>query len=324
MDILPPIAVATLALFAGLVWVLFRATPPKSPPVNDGFIIRRIETGTRKLVDNVLSGEYHTIFKGAGIEFDESRLYQPGDDVRAMDWNVTARTGEPHVKRFREEREQTLILLVDLSASGSFGSGARFKVETAARLAAALAFSAIKNNDKVGLIAFTDRIELFVPPKKGKRHVMRLIRDILSFVPAGKGTDIGAALLFLNRVVKKRAIVFALSDFIDEGFDAPMKVVAKRHDVVAIRIVDPREETVAAGGGLVALEDAEKGIGAVVNLSSPATGVAVSRAADLRRTVLTKTFAAAGVDQVVVEADGDFVGPIIRFFKAREKRRRFG
>ncbi len=318
------LVVVTAVLFLPLLWrALSRPTTPPVPASVGDAPLREIEIAARRAVDEVLSGEYHTIFKGTGIEFDESRLYQPGDDVRAMDWNVTARTGEAHVKLFREERELSIILLVDLSASGSFGSGERFKVEEAARLAAAIAFSAIRNGDKVGLVAFTDRVERYVPPKKGKKHVLRLIHDILHAEPEGKGTDLAGALRYLDRVAKKRGIVFIISDFVAENFDTPLKRIARRHDVIAVRVTDPVESAPPAAG-LIALEDAETGEKGVVDLSDAATRKGIASAAALRDVGLQKMFAAAGVDQVVVTADGDPVASLSRFFKTRERRRRFG
>ncbi len=209
--------------------------------------IRTIQIYTSKAVNDVLAGEYESVFKGRGMEFDEVREYQPGDDIRTIDWNVTARTGHPYVKQFVEERELTVFFLVDLSASGAFGSGQRLKNEVAAELCALLAFSAIKNNDKVGLIAFTDTVELFIPPKKGTTHVLRLIREILSFSPERGGTNIAASLHFFGRITHKRSVAFLVSDFIDQDFFSPMRIIARRHDLIAVSITDPRETGAARG-----------------------------------------------------------------------------
>src|SRR6185369_3857700 len=204
--------------------------------------IRRLQLKARRAVENLLGGEYHSIFKGTGIAFEEVREYQPGDDIRAIDWNVTARMGHPFVKRFIEERERTVVLAVDCSGSLRFGTGSRQKREVAAELAAVLAFSAVSNNDRVGLIAFTDRVEKFIPPRKGTRHVLRLIRDVLFYQPQHRGTSVQQALDYLNRVVHRRVIVFLLSDFLDRGYQKSLKRTGRRHDLVAVRITDPREE----------------------------------------------------------------------------------
>nr|NIP98064.1 DUF58 domain-containing protein [Akkermansiaceae bacterium] len=220
--------------------------------------IRYIQIYTSKAVNDLLAGEYHSVFKGQGMEFEEVREYQPGDDVRSIDWNVTARMGEPYVKRFREERELTVLFAVDLSASGDFGSTDKLKNEAAAEICALLAFSAIKNNDKVGLVVFTDTVELFVPPAKGTSHVLRLIRDLLGFKPRQACTDIAAAVDYLGKVAQKRAVVFLVSDFLESGFERALRTVGKRHDVIAVSITDPVEVKMP-NVGLVELEDAETG-----------------------------------------------------------------
>src|SRR5437660_9009596 len=220
--------------------------------------IRRLQLKARRAVEDLLGGEYHSVFKGTGISFEEVREYQPGDDVRAIDWNVTARMGHPFIKRFVEERELTVVLAVDCSGSNQFGTRYQQKREVAAELAAVLAFSAISNNDRVGLVQFTDRVEHFVPPRKGTRHVLRLIRDVLFFQPERRGTSLCEGLDFLNRVMRRRVIVFLMSDFLDEGFERVYKRAGRRHDLVAVRITDPREE-VLPSVGLVQLEDAETG-----------------------------------------------------------------
>lgn len=285
--------------------------------------IREIEIRTRKIVDNVFSGEYHTIFKGLGMEFSEVRQYQPGDDIRTMDWNVTARAGEPYVKVFREERELTLMLVVDVSASGAFGSHDSFKVEIAAELSAALAFSAIKNNDKVGLLAFTDRIERYIEPRKGRAHVLRLIRDIMFHQPEGFKGGIGPALEYLHRTQKKKAIVFLISDFIDEGFERQLTVTGKKHDLIAVRLDDPRER-VLPNVGRMALSDAETGEIVVVNTSDYAVRTEYEQKQKKRRDRLEKIFRSSGVDQILIECEKPYYEPMIRFFRERERRRRFG
>ena len=233
--------------------------------------IRYIQIYTSKAVNDVLAGEYHSVFKGQGMEFDEVRAYQPGDDIRTIDWNVTARTGHPYVKRYVEEREITVFFLVDLSASGSFGSREKLKNEIAAEFCALLAFSAIKNNDKVGLIVFTDVIELFIPPAKGTSHVLRLIRELLYFDPGKKreraGTDIALALDYLGRVLHKRGVVFLVSDFLDQDFEKPLGVLARRHDLIGVTVSDPRESALP-DVGLLEIQDAETGATVLVDTGS--------------------------------------------------------
>src|SRR5687768_14790528 len=220
--------------------------------------VRRIEISTRGLVNEVFSGEYHSVFKGRGMSFAEVREYQYGDDIRSIDWNVTARTGSPFVKVFEEERELTVMLLVDVSASGDFGTRGKLKSQVAVEICALLAFSAIKNNDKVGLIIFSDHVEEFVPPRKGRRHVLRVLRELLYHRPEGRGTDIGAALEYLAHVQRKRAVAFLVSDFRDQGFDGALAVAGRRHDLVAVRIGDDREQELPPLG-FVQLEDPESG-----------------------------------------------------------------
>ncbi|MBI5816000.1 MAG: DUF58 domain-containing protein [Nitrospinae bacterium] len=285
--------------------------------------IRQIEISARKAVTSILSGEYHSIFKGMGMEFAESRPYQPGDDIRTMDWNVTARAGSPFVKTFREERELTLMLIADLSASGHFGSKSKFKAETAAELCATLAFSALRNSDKVGLIAFTNEVELYVAPRKGRSHALRMIRDILFFKPKGKGTDIAGALKYLNRVTCKRTIAFIVSDFAAPDFSRELKATSRKHDLVAVRVTDPREEKLE-DVGLIALEDAETGETVILDTSDAVLSEKYEKSRRDEAGRLAKMFAAAKVDQISVGADKDFIGPLVKFFKARERKRRFG
>jgi uncharacterized protein (DUF58 family) len=281
--------------------------------------IRILQITTRKVVNDILAGGYTSVFKGRGIEFDEVREYMPGDDVRTIDWNVTARTGRPYVKRYVEERELTVIFLVDLSASGAFGSIHKLKNEIAAEFCALLSFSAVKNNDKVGLIVFTDRVELYVPPKKGTTHVLRLIRDLLNFKPKAAKTDLAGALDYLGKVSKKRAVVFLVSDFQAEGFERPMRIVSKRHDLIAVPIVDPREVRLP-NVGLIELEDAETGEMILVDTSNAAVRKRYERLGRERSERFRELFASMGVDQIEVMTDRDYVPKLVSFFRARERR----
>jgi len=281
--------------------------------------VRRIEISTRGLVNEVFSGEYHSVFKGRVMTFSEVREYQYGDDIRAIDWNVTARTGTPFVKVYEEERELTVVLLVDVSASGAFGSRERMKKELAVELSAVLAFSAIKNNDKIGLILFSDRVEKFVPPRKGRRHVLRVLRELLFHRPQGRGTDIGAALEYLSRVIPRRAVVFLVSDFMGSGFSSPLAVVGKRHDLVAIRIGDEREQELPALG-LVEMEDPETGDRLVVNTSDPGFREAFRDRSQRRLADLDRDFRRCKVDVVDVETGRPYVEPLMRFFRERARR----
>lgn len=283
--------------------------------------IRRIEITTRKLVDDSFAGEYQSVFKGRGMEFDEVRQYHPGDDVRSIDWNVTARTGEPYVKSYIEERELTVMLLVDVSGSGEFGSRNRFKRELAVELAAVMAFSATTNNDKVGLLLFTDRVESLVPPRKGRSHVLRMVRDLLLFQPEGAGTDITLALNTIHRMLKRRSIVFLISDFLadPEFYRQAMLVANRRHDVVAFDLSDPLERQIA-NVGVIEMEDAESGQLRRVDTGNPAWqrefSDRVSRLEEGKRDVLT----AAGVDRVSVSTEKDYVAEVGAFFRTRLQR----
>ena len=281
--------------------------------------IRYIEIRTRRLVNDLFSGEYHSTFKGQGMEFEEVREYQPGDDIRLIDWNVTARTGFPHVKKFREERELSVVLLVDASSSGRFGTRDRFKSEVAAELCALLAFSAIKNNDKVGLIIFTDRIEKFVPPKKGRSHVLRLIREILYFRPQGVGTDIGLALEYLTKVIKRKSVVFLVSDFFFEGYSKPLQLANKKHDVIAMKISDPRER-VFENVGLIELEDAETGEVVLINTGSKEFRREFEARADEDLQNLKRSFKLVNMDFINIQTDQSYIAPLVSFFNMREKR----
>ena len=281
--------------------------------------IRRIEIHTKRLVNDLFSGEYHSTFKGQGMEFEEVRQYEPGDDIRLIDWNVTARTGFPYIKKFKEERELSVVLLVDASSSGRFGTRDRFKSETAAELCALLAFSAIKNNDKVGLIIFTDQIEKFVPPQKGRGHVLRLIREVLYFKPVGTGTDIGAALEFFSKVIKRKSVVFLVSDFMSEGFEKPLQIASNKHDIIAMKITDPRE-TKFANVGLLELEDAETGEIFMVDTSSRQFRREFAAQAEEDIARLKKDFQRINLDFINIQTDQSYIMPLINFFKNRGKR----
>jgi uncharacterized protein (DUF58 family) len=281
--------------------------------------VRKIQIRTSHLVSDLFAGQYQSVFKGRGMEFAEVRLYQPGDDVRTIDWNVTARTGVPHVKRFAEERELTVMLLVDASASTLFGSVRQTKQALAAELGALLAFSAITNNDKVGLVMFSDRIELALPPRKGNRHVLRVIRDILSLSPAGRGTDLAAALEHLRHVTKRRCVVFVISDFLTPGWKRALRIASRRHDVIAVALEDPRESEMP-DVGLVELEEAETGERYVVDTSDARVRASLVREATQARAERDRTLRSADVDTIVVSTDRPYTQAILRFFRMRERR----
>jgi uncharacterized protein (DUF58 family) len=283
--------------------------------------IRRLHIRARRAVEDLVGGEYHSVFKGMGIAFEEVREYQPGDDIRSIDWNVTARMGHPFIKRFIEERELTVMLLIDASGSQHFGTQLQQKREVIAELAAVLAFSAISNNDKVGLLAFTDRVERFVPPRKGSRHVLRLIRDILFFQPTHRRTTLSEAFDFLHRILHRRAIVFLLSDFLDKGFERSFKRTARHHDLIAIRIADPREHELPAAG-LVELEDAETGERLLLDTASHRVREAYARAAQERRQALQRLARSCRADLIEVSTDGSHLDALVRFFRLREHRLR--
>ena len=283
--------------------------------------IRYIQIYTSKAVNDSLAGEYESVFKGRGMEFDEVRKYQVGDEIRSIDWNVTARMGEPFVKRYVEERELTVIVLVDLSASGTFGSTHQIKNEVAAELCALLAFSAIKNNDKVGLIVFTDCVELFVPPAKGTTHVLRLVRELLDFTPRQTKTDISAGLEYLGRVTNKKSVIFLVSDFIGEGFEHQLRVLGKRHDLIAVSITDPREVKMP-NIGLIALEDAETGEQILMDTGSSAIRKEYRRLGAARQGRLRDLFRSMDIDQIEVFTNRDYVLDLVRFFRTRGRRSR--
>ena len=281
--------------------------------------VRQIEISTRGLVNEVFSGEYHSVFKGRGMTFSEVREYQYGDDIRSIDWNVTARTGSPFVKIFEEERELTVVLVVDVSASGNFGTRERLKGEVAVELSAVLAFSAIKNNDKIGLILFSDRIEKFVPPRKGRRHVLRVLRELLYHRPEGRGTDIAGALEYLSRVVPRRAVVFLVSDFLGKDFTRPLSVAGKRHDLIAVRMGDIRE-TELPSIGMLEVEDPETGERFVVNTSNQAFLDAFRERAKKTREEMDREFRRSKVDVIDIETGSPYVKPLMRFFQKRMRR----
>lgn len=283
--------------------------------------IRRLHIRARRAVEDLLGGEYRSIFKGAGIAFEEVREYQPGDDIRTIDWNVTARMGHPFVKRFVEERELTLMLIVDCSRSLYFGTRGQDKRDVAAELAALLAFCAIANNDKVGLLLCSDRVEKFVPPRKGVRHALRVVRDILFFQPRFPGTRLHAALDVLNRVLHRRAIVFLLSDFLDNGFESAFQRTGKRHDLVALRITDPRERDLPPVG-LVEIEDAETGRRLLVDTANGALQKAFTARVRDRMLSLRRLANSRRIDLVELSTGSDHLGALTRFFKMRERRLR--
>ena len=281
--------------------------------------VRKIEIRTRGLVNQIFSGEYHSVFKGRGMAFSEVREYQPGDDVRLIDWNVSARFNHPYVKLFEEERELTVMLVVDVSGSGEFGTVRQMKKDIAVELCAVLAFSAIQNNDKVGLILFSDTIEKFVPPKKGRKHILRIIRELLDFRPAGRGTSIAEGVLYLIRAIKKRSIAFLISDFLNDGYEAALKVASRKHDLVAIRLFDPRETELPAVG-LMRVKDAESGETAWVDTSHPLIRDSYLRWWKERNEQRTRLFRRSGVDQIHIRIDQSYIHPLVSFFRVREKR----
>ena len=281
--------------------------------------IRRLELRTRRLVDSAFGGQYHSVFKGRGMDFADVRPYAAGDEVRFIDRNVTARTAELHVKNFTEERELTVVLLVDVSASGALGSVDLSKRELAAEVASLLAFSAVGNRDKVGLVLFADTVELFLPPTKGRAHVLRLIREVLFHTPRGRGTNLAAALDFLNKVVTRRAVVFVLSDFQAPDFSRPLAVAARRHDLVAVPVVDPLEESLP-DVGRVTLEDAETGEQYEVNTSDAAARAGFRRAVEGRRAELATLLRKHGVDHIALRTGEDYLPPLRTFFRERERR----
>jgi uncharacterized protein (DUF58 family) len=281
--------------------------------------IRKLEIRTRKVVADMLAGQYHSVFKGRGMAFSEVRQYQPGDEVRTIDWNVTARMNEPYVKVFTEERELTVMLLVDVSASKEFGSRERTKSEIAAEVAAQIAFSAIANNDRVGLILFSDRVEKVVPPRKGRTHVMRLVSDILAFQPVGRGTDLGVGLGYLRRVAKRKAVTFLISDFLAKDYEKPLRLVGRKHDLVPVVISDPLEEAFPRLG-LVEMEDPETGERFVVDTADPLVRGRFARAMQAARDERRRLFQKLELEHVELRAGEDYGNALVRFFRARSRR----
>ncbi len=281
--------------------------------------IRQIEIRTKRLVNDVFSGEYHSVFKGRGMEFAEVREYEPGDEIRSIDWNVTARLGRPYVKRFIEERELTVILMADVSASGHFGTANQMKSEITAEICALLAYAAIQNNDRVGLLMFTDQIEKFIPPKKGRTHILRVIREVLYTRPDHTGTDITQALEYLNRLLTRRCIVFILSDFLAADYAKPLRVASKRHDVVAVTITDPRELSLP-GIGLIELKDAESGEEVLVDTSDTEWRRQYAEDNEAIREERDRQFRITGVDAIHIRTDEPYIDPLLRFFKLRERK----
>jgi uncharacterized protein (DUF58 family) len=281
--------------------------------------VRKIEIRTKGLVNQIFSGEYHSVFKGRGMAFSEVREYQFGDDIRAIDWNVSARFNHPFVKVFEEERELTVMLLVDVSGSGEFGTVTQLKKDIAAEICAVLAFSAIQNNDKVGVIFFSDIIEKFIPPKKGKTHILRIVRELLDFQPIHRQTKIAEGLRYLTSAIKKRSTAFLISDFLDEGYDDALKIAAKKHDLIGIRLFDPRE-TELVPVGLMRVRDAETGEMAWIDTSDRRVRDRYARWWRERSEQRTKLFRRSGVDNIDIRIDQSYVNPLVAFFRVREKR----
>ena len=281
--------------------------------------IRRIQITTNRLVNESLAGEYHSVFKGRGMEFDEVREYQHGDDVRSIDWNVTSRAGHPFVKRYVEERELTVMLLIDTSASGEFGSADKMKSEIAAEISALLAFSAIKNNDRVGAILFTDRVEKFIPPRRGSTHVLRVIREVLFYKPERRGTSIESAIEHLNLVVPKRSVVFLISDLLDQGFEQPLKVANRKHDMVIIQIIDAREKELP-NVGILEIRDSETGEIVSIDTSLPWVRDTYRNSWGHNQVRLSKLFESHRLDHLAIDTSQPYDVPLVRFFKERAKR----
>ncbi len=282
--------------------------------------VRLIEIRSRNVVNDLFAGEYHSAFKGRGMEFAEVREYLRGDDVRTIDWNVTARTGSPYVKVFDEEREQTVMLLVDASASGAFGSVRQMKGEVGVEISALLAFAAIKNNDRVGLLIFTDVVEVFVPPKKGRKHVLRVIRELLYFQPQGKRTSITNALDYLEKVLHRRSVVFLISDFIDEHYERSLQLMRRRHDLVAVSLFDPRERALP-DVGFINLQDAETGEQFLVDSGRQEVRAYFARQQEQEDERRRALFLHNGVDEVSIDITKSYVDPLVRLFHARVRRR---
>ncbi|MFQ5449052.1 MAG: DUF58 domain-containing protein [Nitrospinaceae bacterium] len=281
--------------------------------------VRAIQVKTNHLVNDLMAGEYVSAFKGRGMEFSEVREYQPGDDVRLIDWNVTARINQPYIKEFKEERELSMMLLVDVSSSCDFGSVGKLKHEICAELASILAFAAIKNNDKIGLIVFSDKIEKYIPPKKGKAHIWNIIRTILDFQPQGRGTDLNLPLEYLLNIQKRKTVTFLISDFQARGYETTLRLVKQKHDLIALLIIDPRERELP-NVGLIHLEDAETGETILVDTADPETTRRFARRVQKNIREMKSLFNSAGIDIIEVRTDHSLVEPLIRYFKIREKK----
>ncbi|MEB3221073.1 MAG: DUF58 domain-containing protein [Candidatus Sericytochromatia bacterium] len=301
-------------------WLGLAEPAPVEPPPTLGARLRRLELRAARLTDAVFGGEHRSAFRGRGLEFEEVREYQEGDEPRLIDWNVTARMGRPYVKTFREERELTLMLVVDVSASAGLGSGALLKRELAAELAATLALGALRNQDRVGLLAFSDGVEAFLPPRKGRGHVHRLLRTLLTLAPAGRGTGYDEAERYLARVVRGRCVLFFLSDFLSPGFEHTLRLLAARHEVIPVQLSDPRERALPAIG-LVQLEDPETGDTAVIDTANPAVRAAYEDATAAHRAACVTSFRRLGLDHVAVSTEEGHVRALLRFFEQRQRRR---
>jgi len=281
--------------------------------------VRQIEIRTGRIVNDIFAGEYESIFKGRGMEFHEVREYVPGDDIRSIDWNVTARAGHPYVKKFVEERELTVIIMADISGSGNFGTRNKMKIELMAEIGAVLSFSAIKNNDKIGLLLFTDKIEKFIPPKKGRPHVLRVIRELLYYKPKSRKTSINSALEYLGKVLKKRSVVFLISDFMDSDYERLLRILNKRHDIVGISISDPREKDIP-DIGLVEFEDAETGEILFLDTGDDLLRKELAKKRGSFVDARNKAFMSMGIDSVDISTDKPYIEPLILFFRMRAKR----
>jgi uncharacterized protein (DUF58 family) len=281
--------------------------------------VKKLEIKTKRLSRHLFLGEYHSAFKGRGMSFSEVRSYQFGDDVRHIDWNVSARTGQPFVKVFEEERELTVMLLVDVSGSSGFGAAGQLKREFQNEIAALLSFAAISNNDKVGLLFFTDEVELFIPPKKGRRHILRIIRELVDFQPNNKGTDLGAALGYFNNVIKRRCTGFLISDFADTRYQASLRIAARRHEIVGIQVLDPLETTLP-DAGLLHITDPETGRSAWLDSSAPQVRKAYAQRAEARQQYFLNTFRQCGADALHIRTDESHVTALMQFFQRRMQR----
>jgi uncharacterized protein (DUF58 family) len=283
--------------------------------------IKKVHIRTGRTVNTLMAGQYRSVFRGSGIEFEEVREYSPGDDVKAIDWKVSARLGRPFIKRYREERELVVMLLVDMSGSGGFGTRDRVKREVAAETAAILAFNAVRNNDKVGAILFTDRVEKYIPPKKGTAHVWRVIREVFAFRPEGIGTDIAEAMAFLGRVCRKRSVSFLISDFFDTDYDRSLRLAGQKHELIAVVLSDPGDFTIPAGG-LIRVQDLETGAIEILDGGDAATRKAYETRSRERYRAILASLASSDVDAVPLSTDGDAADALIRYFRYREKRKR--